>query len=141
MKQRNDHGRQSTLSNPLGPFLQRARAFAYQTYDVPSLDISIQFFSRALLHIPFVILRVGVTNDSHSVPRDEEDKTDTQASKEETAEETVTKDRDLVPWTITNKYYTADVHFQLADWHNPAPSLKSGIPAIVVIWEKGEVRR
>jgi hypothetical protein len=45
-----------------------------------------------------------------------------------------------VEWNISNKYYTAKVQFHRAAWRALPESLKPGIPAVVVIWEKGEVR-
>jgi hypothetical protein len=45
-----------------------------------------------------------------------------------------------VEWNISNKYYTAKVQFHRAAWRALADSLEPGIPAVVVIWEKGEVR-
>ncbi|KAG8830915.1 hypothetical protein FRC17_004065, partial [Serendipita sp. 399] len=41
-------------------------------------------------------------------------------------------------WNISNKYYTANVHFQRASWRDLVPALSPGIPAVVVLWEKGE---
>ena len=51
------------------------------------------------------------------------------------------EDTCIVPWTIVNKYYSADVHFQiqtvndwgaeLACWH---------APAVIFVWTHGEVR-
>ena len=43
-------------------------------------------------------------------------------------------------WKISNKYYTALVHFHRATWRDLVASLEPGIPAVLVVWEKGEVR-
>lgn len=47
-------------------------------------------------------------------------------------------EEDTVQWTISNKYYTADVHFRRANWEYIAQELEPGIPAVVVLWENGE---
>lgn len=52
-------------------------------------------------------------------------------------------DKDLVnfPWTITNKYYSADVHFAAHSVRGLSPHLLKGVPAVVFVWTKGEVSR
>jgi hypothetical protein len=43
-----------------------------------------------------------------------------------------------IPWTISNKYYTADVHFELRQLHDFAGYLASEVPAVVFVWNQGE---
>jgi hypothetical protein len=44
-----------------------------------------------------------------------------------------------IPWTIVNKYYTADVHFELREIREWNASHAEGVPAIVFAWSNGEV--
>lgn len=46
----------------------------------------------------------------------------------------------LIPWTISNKYYTADVHFKLVSYGALAPDAPQNIPAVIYVWERGTVR-
>lgn len=49
----------------------------------------------------------------------------------------------IIPWTIANKYYTADVHFEfhhLPDWTPNNHELES-VPAVVYTWTTGESYR
>lgn len=43
-----------------------------------------------------------------------------------------------LPWTISNKYYTAKVHFLARQIKGLAPYHLQGIPALIFVWEKGE---
>ncbi|KAK0187898.1 hypothetical protein F5146DRAFT_1061246 [Armillaria mellea] len=43
-----------------------------------------------------------------------------------------------LPWTISNKYYTAEVHFLARQIKGLAPYHLQGIPALIFVWEKGE---
>ncbi|KAI0693969.1 hypothetical protein BC835DRAFT_1306507 [Cytidiella melzeri] len=43
-----------------------------------------------------------------------------------------------IPWTISNKYYTADVHFELRQLQGFAGYLASDVPAVVYIWCHGD---
>ncbi|KAG2156017.1 uncharacterized protein EDB93DRAFT_1129346 [Suillus bovinus] len=55
----------------------------------------------------------------------------------------VTDDSSIIPWTITNKYYTADVHFEfhhLPHWIPNNHELES-VPALVYTWTVGEPYR
>lgn len=54
------------------------------------------------------------------------------------AEVTNSKPAVSVPWTITNKYYTADVHFELRPLDGFAGYLASEVPAVVYVWNHGE---
>lgn len=47
-------------------------------------------------------------------------------------------DQQRVNWNISNKYYTALVHFHRAAWRDLVASMEPGIPAVLVVWEKGE---
>ncbi|KAJ4482033.1 hypothetical protein J3R30DRAFT_3286513 [Lentinula aciculospora] len=42
-----------------------------------------------------------------------------------------------VPWTITNKYYSAQVHFLARTVKGLAPFHLKDVPAVMFIWEKG----
>lgn len=44
-----------------------------------------------------------------------------------------------IPWTIRNKYYTADVHFQAHEIRYWSSTLADGVPAIIFVWSDGEV--
>ncbi|KAI0084808.1 hypothetical protein BDY19DRAFT_969270 [Irpex rosettiformis] len=41
-----------------------------------------------------------------------------------------------IPWTISNKYYTADVHFELRSLDGFAGYLASDVPAVVYVWDR-----
>ncbi|KAG6849935.1 hypothetical protein H0H93_003464 [Arthromyces matolae] len=43
-----------------------------------------------------------------------------------------------VPWTITNKYYSALVHFRTQRIHGLSPHQVQNIPAVIFAWSKGE---
>ena len=45
-----------------------------------------------------------------------------------------------IPWTIRNRYYTADVHFHLVEFAHwdPKSSLR-GVPAVIFVWARGQV--
>ncbi|KAI0338924.1 hypothetical protein BDW22DRAFT_1401015 [Trametopsis cervina] len=43
-----------------------------------------------------------------------------------------------IPWTISNKYYTADVHFELRQLDGFAGYLASDVPAVVYVWNRGD---
>ncbi len=45
-----------------------------------------------------------------------------------------------IPWTITNKYYTADVHFETHEFEQFRVHHAVGVPAIIYVWGPGEVR-
>ncbi|KAG1822828.1 uncharacterized protein BJ212DRAFT_830260 [Suillus subaureus] len=54
-----------------------------------------------------------------------------------------TDNSSIIPWTIANKYYTADVHFELhhlPDWIPNNHELES-VPAVVYTWTVGEPYR
>lgn len=57
------------------------------------------------------------------------------------AELTNTEPAVSIPWTISNKYYTADVHFELRQLESFAGYLASEVPAIVYVWYHGEQYR
>lgn len=44
-----------------------------------------------------------------------------------------------IPWTIKNKYYSADVHFHLVDYAYWDPQLALRVPAIIFVWTRGQV--
>ena len=45
-----------------------------------------------------------------------------------------------IPWTIANKYYTADVHFETRELAGFAGYHASEVPAVIYVWRRGEVR-
>ena len=44
-----------------------------------------------------------------------------------------------IPWTIKNKYYSADVHFHLVEYAYWDPQLALRVPAIIFVWTRGQV--
>jgi hypothetical protein len=44
-----------------------------------------------------------------------------------------------VPWTISNKYYSADVHFAAHTVHGLSPHHLKNVPAVIFVWAQGEV--
>ena len=44
-----------------------------------------------------------------------------------------------IPWTIVNKYYTADVHFETHEFEHFRVIHAVGVPAIIYVWGPGEV--
>ena len=45
-----------------------------------------------------------------------------------------------IPWTIANKYYTADVHFETREYNTFAGYHASEVPAVIYVWGRGDVR-
>ncbi|KAE9392822.1 hypothetical protein BT96DRAFT_959231 [Gymnopus androsaceus JB14] len=45
--------------------------------------------------------------------------------------------RDLIPWTISNKYYSAKVHFFARTVKGLAPFHFKDVPAVIFVWRKG----
>jgi len=43
-----------------------------------------------------------------------------------------------ISWTISNKYYTADVHFEVHDVRAWSSVLADGVPAVIFLWVHGE---
>ncbi|KIM89113.1 hypothetical protein PILCRDRAFT_2400 [Piloderma croceum F 1598] len=43
-----------------------------------------------------------------------------------------------IPWTITNKYYTANVHFEAREVRTWSSFLAEGVPAVIFLWAHGE---
>jgi hypothetical protein len=46
---------------------------------------------------------------------------------------------DTVPWTIRNKYYSADVHFHLIEYARWDPQSALRVPAVIFVWARGQV--
>lgn len=46
-----------------------------------------------------------------------------------------------IPWTIENKYYSADVHFAAHPMRGLAPYLLQNVPAVIFVWGSNEVSR
>ena len=44
-----------------------------------------------------------------------------------------------IPWTIVNKYYTADVHFETHEFEHFRVQHAIGVPAVIYVWGPGEV--
>lgn len=47
---------------------------------------------------------------------------------------------EYIPWTIANKYYTADVRFRVVSLAQWTPAVLSGVPAAIFAFQRGEVR-
>ena len=45
----------------------------------------------------------------------------------------------IIPWTIRNKYYSADVHFHLVEFAHWNPQSALRVPAIIFVWTRGQV--
>ena len=47
-----------------------------------------------------------------------------------------------IPWRISNKYYTADVHFECItiDGYLSRRNEFDGVPAVLIVWNRGQVR-
>ncbi|KAJ7695642.1 hypothetical protein B0H17DRAFT_1054969 [Mycena rosella] len=43
-----------------------------------------------------------------------------------------------IPWTLSNKYYSADVHFAAHTIAGLSPHIVRNVPAVVFVWSKGE---
>ncbi|KAI0662215.1 hypothetical protein C8Q70DRAFT_875036, partial [Cubamyces menziesii] len=43
-----------------------------------------------------------------------------------------------IPWTIVNKYYTADVHFETHEFEHFRVQHAIGVPAVIYVWGPGE---
>ncbi|KAI9510588.1 hypothetical protein F5148DRAFT_554625 [Russula earlei] len=43
-----------------------------------------------------------------------------------------------IPWTIRNKYYSADVHFHLAEYAQWDPQSARRVPAAIFVWTRGQ---
>ncbi|KAJ7459935.1 hypothetical protein FB451DRAFT_1272061 [Mycena latifolia] len=43
-----------------------------------------------------------------------------------------------IPWTLSNKYYSADVHFAAHTIAGLSPNMVQNVPAVVFVWSKGE---
>ncbi|KAJ7175946.1 hypothetical protein C8R46DRAFT_1080139 [Mycena filopes] len=43
-----------------------------------------------------------------------------------------------IPWTLSNKYYSADVHFAAHTITGLSPHLVRNVPAVIFVWSKGE---
>lgn len=46
----------------------------------------------------------------------------------------------LQPWSISNRYYDAEVHFALHTVSRVYGPVFEGVPAVIVAWSEGEVR-
>jgi len=44
-----------------------------------------------------------------------------------------------IPWTISNKYYSASVHFAAHTIHGLSPHHLQNAPAVIFVWAQGEV--
>jgi hypothetical protein len=44
-----------------------------------------------------------------------------------------------IPWTMTNKYYKASVHFEAREVRAWSSFLADGVPAVIFLWAHGEV--
>lgn len=56
---------------------------------------------------------------------------------------TKTSEENVIPWTIVNRYYIADVHFAVHVIHDISPMMfekNPTPPAVIYVWVDGEVR-
>lgn len=44
-----------------------------------------------------------------------------------------------IPWTIVNRYYTAEVHFEIKVYTEFVEQHAIGVPAVIYVWYQGEV--
>lgn len=44
-----------------------------------------------------------------------------------------------IPWTISNKYYVADVHFEAHENKELTSHHAQSVPAVIFVWSHGEV--
>lgn len=54
-----------------------------------------------------------------------------------------TSEENIIPWTIVNRYYIADVHFAVHVIHDISPMMFENPPtppALIYVWVDGEVR-
>lgn len=66
----------------------------------------------------------------------------TDIQSEETANDTkdlLSSDIIKIPWTIENRYYSADVHFAVHPMRGLAPYILQNVPAIIFVWESNKV--
>lgn len=66
----------------------------------------------------------------------------TDIQSEETANDTkdlLSSDLIKIPWTIENRYYSADVHFAVHPMRGLAPYILQNVPAIIFVWESNKV--
>ncbi|KDQ62489.1 hypothetical protein JAAARDRAFT_189809 [Jaapia argillacea MUCL 33604] len=61
-----------------------------------------------------------------------------QRIKELSEDESDLPDEGLIPWTISNKYYTADVHFETIELHKWSSHNAQDVPAVIFLWAHGE---
>ncbi|TRM63825.1 hypothetical protein BD626DRAFT_536592 [Schizophyllum amplum] len=47
-------------------------------------------------------------------------------------------DTERIPWTISNKYYSANVHFAPHAIHGLSPHRVQNVPAVIFVWAHGE---
>ncbi|CAL1709776.1 unnamed protein product [Somion occarium] len=45
---------------------------------------------------------------------------------------------DSIPWTIVNRYYTADVHFETRTLQDFSAHHATSVPAVIYVWNNGE---
>ncbi|KAJ3559466.1 hypothetical protein NM688_g339 [Phlebia brevispora] len=45
-----------------------------------------------------------------------------------------------IPWTIANKYYTADVHFETREYKTFVGYHASEVPAVIYVWGRGDLK-
>ena len=77
------------------------------------------------------------SEEGTSGSRDPEEQTQTSVS---TSKDPLTAGSSTsIPWTIANKYYTAEVHFETHDFEGFRVHHAIGVPAIIYVWGPGEV--
>ncbi|KIK57277.1 hypothetical protein GYMLUDRAFT_247230 [Collybiopsis luxurians FD-317 M1] len=57
--------------------------------------------------------------------------------KQAEADDSQSSNEKVIPWTISNKYYSAQVHFLARTVKGLAPFYLKGVPAVIFVWKKG----
>ncbi|OBZ68716.1 hypothetical protein A0H81_11132 [Grifola frondosa] len=63
------------------------------------------------------------------------------SSNVDTSELAIDVNSNSIPWTIVNKYYTADVHFVTREFRDFGAHHAVGVPAVIYVWVDGEPYR
>ncbi|KAL1702755.1 hypothetical protein EV121DRAFT_292995 [Schizophyllum commune] len=57
---------------------------------------------------------------------------------EASSSDATASEEEQIPWTISNKYYSADVHFAPHAIHGLSPHRVQNVPAVIFAWSHGE---
>ncbi|KAF8158904.1 hypothetical protein K438DRAFT_2025967 [Mycena galopus ATCC 62051] len=77
---------------------------------------------------------IATSEASSSVPIPLPASTETQSAQPQTG----LGESSRIPWTLSNKYYSADVHFAAHTVTGLAPHTVRNVPAVIFVWAKGE---